>query len=521
MDQLPWVRLERLRAPISLSRALEHLGIRRIDLIRREMRSSETREWIRLPIWLKENHPFIDLIEKNEIGQEILRKSHVELLDESHRLQDLVVKGNSLGLSEIVVPLVLRGERIGYVSVGGFSSEFPEPAEMLVSERLKVLMLSHEEQAEALKCWKAVPSFTPDKQAMVMQMVRLLGREVIQFFEETLAAHDREEAVERHTFNQLVTSNLALRQTLKKLPQIAASESPVLIEGEMGTGRELLAQMIHERSARKDKPFKMLHCASIAENLLEAELLGYEKGAIMGAYEPKSGLLEQAQGGTLFLREIGDLSLSMQHKILRIIQDKSFSRIGGQEIRKVDVRFIASTQRSIKKLVQIGAFREDLYFQLNVVELELPSLRQRKEDVPLLAQHFLKTFMLKMGKEGIQWREDALSRLSMHSFPGNVRELKNEVERLVALKDSYSYIEAVDLNPKIAESMSPVDEIERGRTLKDLVDEFERGIISEALARYHWNKSRVAELFQITRQGLLKKIAKYKLDKRKLSKDGL
>jgi DNA-binding NtrC family response regulator len=163
----------------------------------------------------------------------------------------------------------------------------------------------------------------------------------------------------------------------------------------------------------------------------------------------------------------------------------------------------------------MGAFREDLYFLLSVMEIELPPLRQRREDVPLLAEHFLKQFCKTMKKEGIAWKEEAIEKLSTHTFPGNVREMRNEVERIVALKHANEFIEISDLSPRIVESISPVEEIEKGRTLKDLVDEYEKRIISESLAKYHWNKSRVAELFQITRQGLLKKITKYKLDKRK------
>jgi DNA-binding NtrC family response regulator len=273
--------------------------------------------------------------------------------------------------------------------------------------------------------------------------------------------------------------------------------------------------MVHERSTRKDKAFKILHCSSVTENLLEAELLGYEKGAFAGAYSTKQGLVEQCAGGTLYLKEIGDLSLSMQLKILKIIEDQTYTRLGGTEILKSNVRIIVSTGRNLRKLITLGTFREDLFFRLNVVELELPPLRQRREDIALLAEHFLRQFCTQMKKDGIQWKEEALNRLQSHGFPGNVRELKNEVERIVAIKESHSFIETTDLSSKVMESLSPIEEIEKGRTLKDIIDTYEKKIISEALGKYHWNKSRVAELFQITRQGLMKKITKHRLDKRK------
>lgn len=513
--RLEWDRLERLRAPQSLCVALKHLGLFRVDLVRKEMRSETERDWIRVGVWLKDTHPFMETLNNHEVGAEVVRKFQQELQEESYRLQETVIKSNHFGITEMLVPLVLRGERIGFLSVGGFVTESPLPGDVVLEDRFKILMLDPEKKQKAIKDWRALPYFTPDKRAIVIQMMELLGREVIQFFEETMTTKEREEAVTRNTFSQMVTSNQMLRSLLKKLPQIAASPSAVLIFAEPGSGRELLARMIHNRSPRAQGQFRALHCSSVSENMVEAELLGYEKGAFIGAYNTKAGLLEVCRGGTLYLNEIGDLSLGMQLKILKFLQDKSFSRLGSQDVLQSDVRIMASSQRNLRKLVQMGAFREDLYFLLSVVELEIPPLRQRKEDIPLLAEHFLQQFAKTMSKEGIQWKEDALFKLASHAFPGNVRELRNEVERLVALKDSHSFIEVADLSAKMLEELSPVEEIEKGKTLKELVDEYEKRIISDALAKYHWNKSRVAELFQITRQGLLKKITKFKLDKRK------
>ncbi len=515
VPQLDWDRLEKLRAPHSLSIALSHLGIFNLYVVRRELRSDGDRKWIPVPMWLKGSHPFVERIEKNEVGSEILRSTREDVMEESYRLQDTVFKTNALGLTEMVVPLVLRGERLGFVGMGGFVIEDPVPAEVVLEERFKILMLSAEDRRKAILEYRTLPRFSSDKRVIVTQMLQVLTREVSQFFEEALSLREREEAVNRHTFNQMVTANHPLRSMLKKIPQFAQGDTPILINGELGTGRELLAEMIHQRSARSSGAFRTLHCSSIAENLIEAELRGYEKNAFPGAYETKEGLFELCRGGTLYLKEIGDLSLAMQYTILRLIQEKVFTRVGGKDNIQTDVRIVASTQRNLKKLVQMGAFREELYFRLNVVELELPALRQRKEDIPILAEHFIQYFMKVMGKEGIQWKEDALIKLQTHGFPGNVRELRNEVERIVAMKESHSFVEVKDLSSKIIESLSPIEEIEKGLTLKSLVDTYEKGIISEALNKYHWNKSRVAELFQITRQGLLKKIAKYKLDKRK------
>jgi len=508
-------RLEQLRGPKSLSVALQRLGVKRIEIVRRELRQDEDRMWVVVPMWLKDNYAFVERVESNEVGREILKRTRIDAQEECLRLQETAVKKNGLGLTEIVVPMVLSGEKIGFLRAGGFVVEESNQGDVVLEERFRVLMLGAAETKTAVDEWRALPQYNADKRAIVVQMLELLVREVLQFFDEDRSAREREEAVTKHTFSQLVTGHAPLRQILKKVPSIAISDSTVLIYGESGTGRELLAKMIHDQSKRGQKEMRTLQCASISENLLEAELLGYEKGAFAGAYETKKGLIEICQGGTLYLKDIGDLSLSMQLKILKILQESRFIRLGGTEFIKSEVRIIASTSRNLRRLVQMGSFREDLFFRLNVVELELPSLRNRKQDIALLAEHFLKVFGKEMHKEGIQWKEDALARLQLHGFPGNVRELKNEVERLLAFKEPHSFIEVSDLSSKIVESLSPIEEIEKGRTLKDIIDEYEKRIIGEALSKYHWNKSRVAELFQITRQGLMKKISKHKLDKRR------
>lgn len=510
-----WERLEKLRAPQSLSRALQHLGIFRLNLVRKELRTDGEKQWIAVPVWLKGNHPFVERLERNDIGAEVLRNARKELIDETLKLQETVFKTNAVGLTEVAVPLVLRSEKIGFIMMDGFVLEAPGIGDVGLEERFKVLMFSSEDKAKAIQEWRTLPHFSSDKRAIVVQMLELIAREVLQFFEESLSARDREEQVHKQSFSQVVTVHPPLRVMLKKLAQFATGESPILIVGEPGTGREMIANLVHELSYRKSQPYKILHCSAMAENILEAELFGYEKGAFIGAYSTKKGLFESCQNGTLLLTEIGDLSLSMQHKLLRVMQEKIFSRLGSTEPLKFDVRIVGSTQRNLRKLVQVGAFREELYFRLNVVEIEMPPLRQRKEDIPLLAEHFLHIFMKAMNKEGIQWKEGSLQKLMAHAFPGNIRELRNEVERLVALKDSHSFIDVDDLSSKIVEALSPIEEIEKGMTLKEIVDSFEKQIVSEALSKYHWNKSRVAELFQITRQGLLKKISKYHLDKRR------
>ncbi len=515
LEKVDWNRLEKLRAPQSLSQALRHLGIQHITLVRKELRTNGDRVWVHVPMWLKDDYPIVRRILSNEVGREILNQCDADMIEESYRLQESLFKTNSLGLSQAIVPIVLQGEKIGFLLMKGFVLDSQSVADVVLTERFKVLMLDAKDTPLAVKEWRALPHFSTDKRLIVVQMLELIANEVAQFLNESLSAKEREDSIHKQTFSQIVTAHPPLKNLLKRFPQMAQANTPILITGEPGTGRELVAGMLHEMSLRKNAVFKSLHCSAVAENLLEAEIFGYEKGAFIGAYTAKEGLFDQCKGGTLFLGEIADLSLALQHKILRVMHEKSYAHLGGNSAIPFDVRIIASTQRNLKRLVQMGAFREELYLLLNVMEIELPPLRQRKEDISLLAEHFLQEFMKTMRKEGIQWKADSLEKLTAHAFPGNIRELRNEVERLVALKESHSLIEIADLSAKIVESLSPIDEIEKGMTLKAIVDEYEKKIVSDALTKYHWNKSRVAELFQITRQGLLKKISKFRLDKRK------
>jgi transcriptional regulator with PAS, ATPase and Fis domain len=277
--------------------------------------------------------------------------------------------------------------------------------------------------------------------------------------------------------------------------------------------------MIHDNSNRKEGLFVTINCAALTETLLEAELFGYRKGAFTGAFNDKKGLFEVADKGTIFLDEVGEMSLALQVKILRLIQEGTFMRVGDTEMKKVDVRVVSATHRDLKKLIEEEKFREDLYYRLAVVELTLPPLRERIEDIPILTRHFLNSFQLKTGKEGIKLSQEAVDELENYYWPGNIRELRNEIERIVALRSSHTLVKPRDLSKKFfyesyPESVKNLDELQEG-SIKSMVDDFERNLISNYLRKYGWNKTKVASLCGITRQGLNKKITKYKLDRRK------
>ncbi|HEX9619424.1 MAG TPA: sigma-54 dependent transcriptional regulator [Polyangiaceae bacterium] len=258
----------------------------------------------------------------------------------------------------------------------------------------------------------------------------------------------REQLRDRYRFDNLIGSSPEMQQVFKSVAQIAPSRATVLLTGESGTGKELVAAAIHHNSPRAKGPFVRLHCAALAETLLESELFGHERGAYTGAERRREGRFEQAHTGTLFLDEIGEISASIQVKLLRALQEREFERVGGNQTLKVDVRVIAATNRNLKELVAAGKFREDLFYRLNVINIKLPALRERRSDVPALAQYFLRRFATENGKSVEQFSDATLNLLTRYDWPGNVRELENVIERAVVLTDA-STLEPQHLPPDL------------------------------------------------------------------------
>ena len=302
------------------------------------------------------------------------------------------------------------------------------------------------------------------------------------------------------------------------LDKVKNADSTILIHGENGTGKELIAKAIHFNSLRKDKTFVIQNCSAFNDNLLESELFGHVKGSFTGAVKDKKGLFQIADRGTFFLDEVGDTSPTMQVKLLRVIQEGTFIPVGAIEPKRVDVRIIAASNKNLKELVEQGLFREDLYYRLNVINVNVPALRERKEDIPLLAE-----FFLNQGANGGTAKtltKRALEKLYDYQWPGNVRELQNEIERLLVLSSSDPKIAAEMLSPKILEA-SEKGKVQGTRVhgrLKDALEELEREMIKEGLRRTGWNKSKLAKELGISRAGLIMKVEKYGLDKRKILK---
>lgn len=318
----------------------------------------------------------------------------------------------------------------------------------------------------------------------------------------------QEELEKKRGFSNIIGVSQEMRKIYEVVRQVAPTKASVLITGESGVGKELIADAIHNLSNRKDKPFIKVHCAALSESLLESELFGHEKGAFTGAISRKRGRFELAHMGTIFLDEIGEINQSVQIKILRVLQEKKFERVGGEETIEVDVRIISATNRDLKAEIAAGRFREDLYYRLNVVNIHIPPLRERKEDIPLLVASFLKEFAQENGKqiEGI----DAKARAALYNYtwPGNVRELRNCIESAVVLCKG-QYITLEDLPPVLR---SGADENYVKISLGTPLEQAEREIIQANLSYFRGNKSKTAEVLGIGRKTLHRKLKEYGLE---------
>jgi DNA-binding NtrC family response regulator len=314
----------------------------------------------------------------------------------------------------------------------------------------------------------------------------------------------------------IVGHSAAMQQVFKLITKVAGSDSTVMITGETGTGKGLVARAVHARSARRHKPFVQINCGAIPENLLESELFGHVRGAFTGANNAKSGKFELACGGTIFLDEIGDMSPDLQVKLLRVLEEREFEPVGGAKTIKADVRVIAATHRDLETEVTEGRFREDLFYRLFVIPLALPALRDRQSDIPLLVAHYLSQFNAEQQQGVTQVSEAAMKMLLTHTWPGNVRELKNVIERLVVTKETHEILPD-DLPPAMHAHhlpAAPTMEISsEGINLNSAVSEFEKALIYQSLERTNWVKKRAAQLLQIKRTTLVEKIKRHQLQK--------
>lgn len=315
---------------------------------------------------------------------------------------------------------------------------------------------------------------------------------------------------ERYSFKNIIGKSSVMQQVFDLIGQVAPRRSTVLVQGESGTGKELVAKAIHASSGRADAPFIAINCGNIPSELLESELFGHVRGAFTGATNAKKGLFEAANGGTLFLDEVATISMEIQAKLLRVIQEREFRRLGGLENIKVDVRIIAATNTDLQANVQLGIFREDLYYRLNVIVIKIPTLRERPEDIPLLSEHFIHKFSEENQRDGLFLEPAAMKILMDYDWPGNVRELENVIERAVVLAPGNSI--GVDLFPKnLTQPSAQISDqaSQEGVSLKERVGNYEKTIILAALEKTDWNQKKAAQMLSVNTTTLSEKLKRF------------
>jgi len=330
-----------------------------------------------------------------------------------------------------------------------------------------------------------------------------------------------DELKENLHFGKIVGSSPGMLHIYKMIRQVAKTKTNILITGESGTGKELIANAIHEESERSDKPFVVINCGGIPETLMESELFGHKKGAFTGATSDKKGLFETADKGTIFLDEIGEISLSLQVKLLRVVQEKVFKPVGGNENISVDIRIISATNKELEDEVITGRFREDLFYRLNVIEIKVPPLRERKSDLKALAQHFLDKYSHEMEKEVTKISSYAIELLKKYDFPGNIRELENLLERSVALTSTNILLPdslALSIHKRrwiegIENRRFDVDDVANGVSLDTVIEEIERAYIIKALECTNGGKNKAAELLNISTRSMRYRLEKLGIEK--------
>jgi DNA-binding NtrC family response regulator len=328
----------------------------------------------------------------------------------------------------------------------------------------------------------------------------------------------RRELEERLKFENIIGKSDAMQEIFRLIEKVAPTDSTILICGQSGTGKELIARAIHQHSLRKDRKFIAVDCGALPENLLESELFGHVKGSFTGAIVTKSGLLEVANGGTFFLDEVGDLSLGMQAKMLRVLQEKEFRQVGGVKNIKVDVRLVAATNQDLEAMIKNGTFREDLFYRINIVPIHLPPLRERQDDIPLLANHFLRVYNERRNKGIRGFTPEALRMLVDFHWPGNVRELENIIDRMVIMSDSdvidvehvpiYIVGNRVCFKITAARTATELKELKK-RIRAEAVENVEKAFLTEALKRNDWNISKAARDVGMQRQNFQAMMRKY------------
>jgi transcriptional regulator with PAS, ATPase and Fis domain len=424
------------------------------------------------------------------------------------------------GLHQLVAPILIDNICQGMVIAGGYLYVDYYDALTRIQSNLTPMNFNAFEVEQALT--NRMPRLSRVDEDYLRQLLELVAEEIATFQGEVACRERRQsqsiiKVPTRYDYVEIIGQSRPMQELYQLLDKVIASDSTVLIQGENGTGKELIARAIHFNSRRKERQFVVQNCSAFNDNLLDSELFGHKKGSFTGAISDKQGLFEVADGSTFFLDEIGDMSPSLQVKLLRVLQEGTFIPVGDTQPKKVDVRIIAATNRDLKRMVERGEFREDLYYRINVINIHVPPLRERKEDIILLIEHFLAR-----QARGHLHRQKKLSKactdwLIQYNWPGNIRELENEIERLVVLIGEEKLISEDLLSARIRQKGQSLESASANELncLPDAVKDLERNMIYEVLRRNHWNKTRAAQELNISRRNLIRKVTKYNLDQRR------
>jgi two-component system, NtrC family, response regulator HupR/HoxA len=435
-----------------------------------------------------------------------------------------------LGFDVIACPITLDKELAGFLFVSGSIH-----TELTAEASAKLLMQIGEIAPDAPRPDTShVPRLSPDEVEHLCDLLEF-GVDEVQNYHGELSRRERERAVltqelgERYRFENIVGNSRAMQDVFRLLEKIIESESTVLIQGESGTGKELIARAIHYNGPRAKRAFVVQNCSAFNDNLLESALFGHVRGSFTGAIKDKKGLFELANGGTFFLDEVGDMSPALQVKLLRVLQEGTYTPVGGTDMNEVDVRVIAATHKDLHKLVERGEFREDLYYRINVIKVQVPPLRDRMDDLPILIDHFLRKHHRPRPASrngGVvpstvlpRFSDEALAAMQRHPWPGNIRELENEIERCMVLGGDQPELPVELLSQRVREvsgtpARGPIVVGPPG-SLKDAVEHVERELIAQGLIRTHWNKSLLAKELGISRSNLIMKVERYGLETKK------
>ncbi|MFO0600457.1 MAG: sigma 54-interacting transcriptional regulator [Myxococcaceae bacterium] len=430
-----------------------------------------------------------------------------------------------LGFTIVGAPLYVENEYEGMLFVEGFARQEVSPRE---AEMLKAKITEINPGTTDLD--RAVERILQMDDRETEKICDLLefGANEIANYEAELARRDETiqslstELSDRYKFENIIGKSTAMIDVFRILEKVCNSDSTVLVNGESGTGKELVARAIHYNGPRKDKPFVVQNCSAFNDNLLESALFGHTKGSFTGALRDKKGLFEVADGGTFFLDEVGDMSPSLQVKLLRVLQEGTFIPVGGTQAKQVDVRVIAATHKDLGVMVKKGEFREDLYYRINVIRIQVPPLRDRKDDLLVLIDHFMRKHR-KDGQRARALAPDAMQIMQQYHWPGNIRELENEIERLLVLGNEFEILPADLLSSRIKDAVSGaaganvigssrLAQLPVGK-LNDAVEHLEKEMIGQGLARTRGNKSKLARELGISRSNLILKIQKYQLER--------